>query len=198
MTDSILCTPDFQEGKPVFGLRIEAMITVTHPDGRVEELSGGGDLCEAKHAKPFLSAIEYLRAAGAPPIISAIVEPAEQTRPALASPQTQPAAKPAQILLKVGVFRCLECMEDVQYRSRPHHAARAHDTSPWEIKWTPLFDISGWPMCTCGYAVASDSGIKAHAETAGEGHNVRAEPYLWKASDMRTNMGEALARAAGK
>lgn len=199
MTDAILCTPHFREGKPVFAMRIEAVVTITHPDGRKEELSGGGDLCEEKHAKPFLPAIEYLRAINQPPVISGQIEPPEpKPSPQLPSPEV--------IQQKPGIFRCLvaECGAEVQYRTRGHHSSREHGKRAWEIPWLPLFDANGWLVCTCGYIIEGAGGMKQHenaaaeADKSGQVHLRKAEPYHWDASDLKTEVGRALARAVGK
>jgi hypothetical protein len=96
-------------------------------------------------------------------------------------------------------FMCGKCMERVPYMSRGSHARKVHECKVWDIAWTALFDISGWPVCVkCGLAIGTPSGMLQHEKNAGEGHLRRAEPYHWDASDMQTTMGEALARAAGK
>lgn len=202
MTDAILCSPHFADGKPVFGLRIDAVITVTHPDGRREELSGGGDLCEGMHARPFLAAIEYLRAAGEPPVIRGEIErPKPKPKPA---PLTPPAPPAAQVVQQQDTFMCGQCVKPVPYMSRGRHAQNHlnHKGDPckvWEIRWLPLFDITGWPVCEeCGLAIGTSSGMAQHEKKAGPPHRRAPEPYYWTADDMKTPMGAAFAAAIGK
>lgn len=189
MATRILCDPDDKKGRPIYGKRITASFTIEEDGKNPEILKGTYELCDA-HAKPFHSAIEFIRQM----ILAGRVEdapapPAEPEAPRTRGPKPgdTPATPPPQAAPEA--WKCLApgCGQIVDSKQRNWHGRRHGNDKAWKNPYEPLFDVSGWEFCSCGWPCRGGAGLKFHQNASG--HTGVSD------DDLSTSTGAALNRA---